>query len=169
MKRVGWQRLPKSCSYETVFAGKSFFELLPSPHKMSNQLRLLLASPPPPPPPPTPPPPLPPQPHHRRRNRCPCGECFVRRGFNTPGECSFRAKAAVAVGAATTAIAITSGESSHQRLHQPLPPMPPPKSRRLRQIRRTSLSRQYRCRASTRNSYGRGIARRRYRKGRRQA
>ena len=104
----------KRYSHETVFGGESFFQLLPSPHKMSNQRRLLLASPPPPPQRPTPPPlpPLPSQPHHRRRNRCPCGECFVRREFNTPGECSFHAKAAVAVGAATTAIAINSGESS---------------------------------------------------------
>ena len=78
------------------------------------------------------PPPLPPQPHHRRRNRCPCGECFVRRKFNTPGECSFHAKAAVAVGGDANAITTTSGESSHQRLHQPLPPLPPPKSPRLR-------------------------------------
>ena len=123
----------KRCAHETIFGGKSFFESLPSPHKTSNQRRLLLASllPPPPPTPPPPLPPLPPQPHHRRRNPCPCGECFVRREFNTPGECSFHAKAAVAVGADTTAIAITSGES-HQRLHQPLPPPPPPKSPRLR-------------------------------------
>ena len=81
----------KKCSHETVFAGKSFFVSLPSPHTTSNQRRLLLVSPPPPPPPtppPTPPPPLPPRPHQGRRNRCPCGEC------------SFRAKAAVAVGAA---------------------------------------------------------------------
>ena len=45
------------------------------------------------------------------------------------------------MGAATTASAITSGKSFHQRLHQPLPPLPPPKSRRLRLIRRTLLSR----------------------------
>ena len=57
----------------------------------------------------------------RRRNRCPCGECFVRPEFNTPGECSFHVTAAVAVGAATTVTTIASGESSHQRLHQPLP------------------------------------------------
>ena len=39
----------------------------------------------------------PPLSHHRRHNRCPCGECCVRRGFNTPGKGSFRAKAAFAV------------------------------------------------------------------------
>ena len=93
-----------------------------------------------PPPLPPPLPPLPPQPHHRRRNRCPCGECFVRRELNTPGECSFHAKAAVAVIAAAPAIAITSGESSNQLLHQPLSPLPPPKLRQLRLTRRTSLS-----------------------------
>ena len=153
----------KRYSHETVFGGETFFESLPSPHKTSNQRRLLLASPPPPPPPP--------QPHHRSRNRCPCSECFVRREFITPGEYSFRAKAAVAVGAATTAIAITSGESSHQGLlHQPLPPPPLPKSRRLRLIRRTLLSR--RCRQSY-SSWGSGSvseggARRHYRRGRRQ-
>ena len=133
-----------SYSAKAVFAGKSFSQLLSSPHKTSNQRRLLLASPLTPPPPPLGP--LPPQPHYRRRNRCPCGECFVRREFNTPGDCSFHAKAAVAVGAATTAVAITSGESSHQRLHQPLPPLPPPKSRRLQLIWGTLLSR--RCRQS---------------------
>ena len=31
------------------------------------------------------------------------------------------------MGGATTAIAINSGESFDQRLHQPLPPLPPPK------------------------------------------
>ena len=128
----------KRCAHETVFGGKSFFESVPSPHKMSNQRRLLLASPPPPPTPPLPP--LPPQPHHRRQNHCPCGECFVRREFDTPGECSFHTKAVVAVVAATPAIAIISDESSHQLLHQPLPPLLPPKSRRLRLTRRTLLS-----------------------------
>ena len=128
----------KKCAHETVFGCKSFFESLPSPHKTSNQRRLLLASPPPQPLPPLPP--LPPQPHHRRRNGCPCGECFVRWEFNTLGECSFHVKAAVAVVAATPAIAITSGECSHQQLHQPLPPLPPPKSRRLRLTRWTLLS-----------------------------
>ena len=164
MKYVGWQRR-KRCSHETVFGGKNFFESLPSPHKTSNQRRLLLASPPPPPPPP-----LPPLPHHHRRNRCPCGECFVRREFITPGACSFRAKAAVAVGAATTAIAITSGESSRPRLHQPLPPPPPPKSRRLRLIRRMLLSRwcRQRCSSWGSGSVTEGGARRRYRRGRRQ-
>ena len=53
------------------------------------------------------PPPLPPPPQQRRRNRCPCSECCVRRESNTPGECSFHAKAAVVVDAATTAITIT--------------------------------------------------------------
>ena len=93
-------------------------------------------------PPPLPPllPPLPPQLHQRRRNRCPGGECFVRPEFNTPGECTFHAKATVAVGAATTAIAITSGESSYQLRHQPLPPLPPLESRRLQLTRRTLLS-----------------------------
>ena len=163
----------KRCSHETVFGGETFFESLPAPHKMSNQGRLLLASPPPPPQSPTPPPPLPPQPpqpHHRIRNRCPCGECFVRREFNSPGECSFRAKAPVAVSTATTAIAITAGECSHQRLHQPLPPPTLPKSRRLRLFQRTLLSR--RCRQGY-SSWGSGSvteggARRRYRRGRRQ-
>ena len=160
----------KSYSHEAVFAGKSFSESLPSPHKTCNQPRLLPASPPTPPPPP-PLPPLPPQPHHRRRNRCPCGECFVRRKFITPGECSFHAKTAVAVGVATPAIAITSGESSHQRLQQPLLPPPPPKSRRLRLLQRTLLPR--RCRQSY-YSWGSGSvteggARRRYLRERRQA
>ena len=83
--------------------------------------------------PPMPPlPPLPPQPHHRRRNRGPCGESCVRREFNTLGECSFHAKAEVAVDAATIAVTITSGRSSHHRLHQPRPPPLPPKSLRLR-------------------------------------
>ena len=40
----------------------------------------------------------PPPPHRRHRNRCPCGECCVRREFSTPGEVSFPAKAAPAVG-----------------------------------------------------------------------
>ena len=63
-------------------------------------LMLLLASPPPPPPPLALPPlpALPSQPNHHRRNCCPCGKCFVRPEFNTPGECSFHGKAAVAVG-----------------------------------------------------------------------
>ena len=52
--------------------------------------------------------------------------------INTPGECSFHAKAAVAVNAVTTPITIASGASSHHRLHQPLPPPPSPKSLRLR-------------------------------------
>ena len=38
---------------------------------------------------------LPPPPGHRHRNRCHCGECIVRREFNTPTECSFHTKAAV--------------------------------------------------------------------------
>ena len=67
------------------------------------------------------PPPLPPPPRRHSRNRCPCGECFARPEFNTPGDCSFRAKAAVAVEAVTNAIAITSGGSPRHRLHQPLP------------------------------------------------
>ena len=49
----------KRCPHEAVFAGKSFFESLPSsPHKTSNQRRLHLASPPP---------------HHRHlpHHRCP--------------------------------------------------------------------------------------------------
>ena len=58
-----------------------------------------------------PPVPLPP-PHRRRQNRCPCGECFLCQEFNTPGECIFHAKAAVAVDGATTAITTTSGGSS---------------------------------------------------------
>ena len=40
----------------------------------------------------------PPPPHRRHRNRCPCGECCVRREFSTPGKVSFPAKAALAVG-----------------------------------------------------------------------
>ena len=77
-------------------------------------------------PPPTPPPlpPVPPQPQQRRRNRCPCGECCVDRGFNTPGEFSFHAKAAVAVGAATTAI--TTTDHPRQILPPSTPPTPPP-------------------------------------------
>ena len=163
MKYFGWQRVSKDArSHETVFCGKSFFKSRPSPHKTSNQRRLLLASPPPPPP----------SPPHRRRNRCPCGESFVRREFNTPGECSFRAKAAVAVGAATTAIAITSGKSSHQRLHQPSPHC----LRRNRDDYDKSGGRRYggsidaeRVLLGERNCYGRGVARRRNRRGRRQA
>ena len=54
------------------------------------------------------PPPLPPPPRRHSRNRCPCGECFARPEFNTPGDCSFRAKAAVAVEAVTNAITIDS-------------------------------------------------------------
>ena len=42
--------------------------------------------------------------------------------------------------ATTPAIAITSGESDHQLLHQSLSPQPPPKSRQLRLSRRTLLS-----------------------------
>ena len=38
------------------------------------------------------PPPAPPPPESR-----PCGECCVRQGFSAPGECSFHAKAAVAL------------------------------------------------------------------------
>ena len=86
---------------------------------------------------------LPQQPHHRCQNCCPRGECYVRREFNAPGECSVHAKAAIAVGAPTptAAIAITSGQSSHLRLHLLLRPQPPPESRRLRLIRQTLLSR----------------------------
>ena len=39
----------------------------------------------------------PPPPHRRHRNRCPCGECCVRRELSTPDEVSFPAKAALAV------------------------------------------------------------------------
>ena len=40
----------------------------------------------------------PPPPPHRRRDRCPCGECCVRRELSSPGEVGFPAKAALAVG-----------------------------------------------------------------------
>ena len=78
--------------------------------------------------PPPPLSPLPPLPHHHRRNRCLCGECCVRREFNSPAECKFHAKAAVSVETATNAITITSGGSLQHRLNQPLPPPPPLKS-----------------------------------------
>ena len=39
-----------------------------------------------------------PIPRRRHGNRCPCGECCVRREFSTPGEVSFPARAAHAVG-----------------------------------------------------------------------
>ena len=39
-----------------------------------------------------------PLPHRRRRDRCPCGECCVRRELSSPGEVGFPAKAALAVG-----------------------------------------------------------------------
>ena len=39
-----------------------------------------------------------PPPHRRHRNRCPCGECWVRRGLSAPSEGGFLAKAALAVG-----------------------------------------------------------------------
>ena len=41
-----------------------------------------------------------PSPHRRHRNRCPYGECCVGRELSTPGEVSFPAKAALAVGLA---------------------------------------------------------------------
>ena len=41
--------------------------------------------------------PMPP-PHRRHRNRCPCSECCIRLELSTPGEVSFPAKAALAVG-----------------------------------------------------------------------
>ena len=222
---IGWVETGrKRCSRETVCGGKSFFESLPTPHKTSNQRRLLVVSPPPPPaPPPAPrsgsdtnasgdgsfggrssrdkdrldpsPPPIPiprsqqgPKPPvnlyrpHRHSQHFPHNHTTAAgiaaleanamfAGNLTPGECSFQAKEAVAVGAATTAIAITPGESSHQRLHQPLLPPPPPKLRRLRLIRRKLLSR--RCRQSY-YSWGSGSAtevgaRRPYWRGRRQA
>ena len=77
-------------------------------------------------PPPTPPPlpPVPPQPQQRCRNRCPCGECCAGREFNTPGEFSFHAKAAVAVDAATTAI--TTTDHPRRILSPSTPPTPPP-------------------------------------------
>ena len=76
--------------------------------------------------PPQTPPPLPPvqpQPQQRHRNRCPCGECCVGREFNTPGEFSFHAKAAVVVDA-TTAITITNRPRGI--LPPSTPPIPPP-------------------------------------------
>ena len=77
-------------------------------------------------PPPTPPPlpPVQPQPQQHHRNRCPCGECCVGREYNTPGEFSFHAKAAVAVGAPTTAI--TTTDHPRRILPPSTPPTPPP-------------------------------------------
>ena len=69
-------------------------------------------------------PPVPPQPQQRRRNRCPCGGCCVGREFNTPGEFSFHAKAAVAVDAATTAI--TTTDHPRRILPPSTPSTPPP-------------------------------------------
>ena len=40
----------------------------------------------------------PPLPHRRHRNYCSCGECCLRLELSTPGEVSFPAKAALAVG-----------------------------------------------------------------------
>ena len=79
-----------------------------------------------PPPAPPPLPPVQPQPQQRHRNRCPCGECCVCREFNTPGEFSFHAKAAVVVDAAAAAITITNRSRGILPPSTPLTPPPAP-------------------------------------------